>query len=132
MQFIAIPVVIGIIAYTVYSIFDLFVRRKERLEIIDKLGDKFGLELLGNKLNLDFSRSSYGALKGGCLLAGLGIGLLVGLLIANYYFPVSSGEDWRLGEMRSLVYGSSVLLFGGLGLLSAFLLERKLSKKNKE
>ena len=34
--------------------------------------------------------------------------------------------------MTSIIYGASVLLFGGAGLITAFLIENKISKKNKD
>ena len=39
-------------------------------------------------------------------------------------------DDWRVyRETVSLVYGACVLVFGGIGLVAAFITELKLSKK---
>lgn len=76
------------------------------------------------RLSANFSFSS---LKAGCLLAGVGLGLLVGFIISvsttNYDL-----KNWGEREMVSSIYGASVLLFGGIGLIIAFLVEMKITK----
>lgn len=49
MDFIAVPVVIGIVFYGVYKLFELFVCKSERLKIIDKLGDKLSASDISGK-----------------------------------------------------------------------------------
>ncbi|KAA6305525.1 hypothetical protein EZS27_042822, partial [termite gut metagenome] len=82
MDFIMAPLIVGIIALCIYKLFELFVCKRERLSIIEKLGDKLTLPVELNKLSLpDYSHSrpfSFGALKAGCLLMGIGLGLFVG------------------------------------------------------
>ena len=46
MDFIMIPLVVGIITYGIYSFFELIVRRKERIMFIEKIGEKFDTSLL--------------------------------------------------------------------------------------
>ena len=127
MDFIMVPAVIGIITLGIYKLFELFVRKKERLMIIDKIGDKFTPEILSGKI--DFSTNipklSSSALKFGCLFMGLGIGMLVAFAV-HYNFADFMESSYQI---RSAVYGSCVLLFGGLGLLIAFIVELKVSKK---
>ena len=122
-----VPAVIGIITLGIYKLFELFVRKKERLMIIDKIGDKFTPEILSGKI--DFSTNipklSSSALKFGCLFMGLGIGMLVAFAV-HYNFADFMESSYQI---RSAVYGSCVLLFGGLGLLIAFIVELKVSKK---
>jgi hypothetical protein len=130
MEIIAIPAIVWIITTGVYSIFELFARKKERMALIDKLGEKIGPELLEGRLKLNsLGRNSFGVLKWGALLASLGLGLLVGFLISNHYFPSDLRESWRFNEMRGMIYGASMLIFGGLALLIVFLVEYRLSKK---
>ncbi|NDV82759.1 hypothetical protein D0T87_12325 [Bacteroides sp. 51] len=127
MNYLVIPVVVGIITYGIYKLFELFVCRRERLNIIDKLSENTALPT--DKLSLDSyfqSSFSYSALKAGCLLMGIGLGLLVGFIISNnidYY------KNWDLRQTSSLIIGSCVLLFGGIGLITAFLIELKIGKK---
>ena len=127
MDFIMVPAVIGIITLGIYKLFELFVRKKERLIIIDKIGDKLTPDILNGKI--DFSTNipkfSFSALKFGCLFMGFGIGLLVAFAV-HYNFADFVENAYYL---RSAVYGSCVLLFGGLGLLIAFIVELKVSKK---
>ena len=127
MDFIMVPAVMGIITLGIYKLFELFVRKKERLTIIDKIGDKLTPDILNGKI--DFSTNipkfSFSALKFGCLFMGLGIGLLVAFAV-HYNFADFVEKTYYL---RSAVYGSCVLLFGGLGLLIAFIVELKVSKK---
>ncbi len=131
MDFITAPAVVGIIFYTIYRIFDLLVRRKERQMFIDKLdADKLSADFKLPDLS-ESKAPSFGALKWGCLLVGLGLGLLVGLMI-NFSFlrEINDMNDWtQIYRAYSVAYGSSVLIFGGIGLLVAFIIERKYDKK---
>ena len=107
MDFITIPLVVGIICAGIYGLFELFVRKKERLAIIEKISNNLDASAFEGKLGLPnyMSRVSFSALKVGCLLAGIGLGLMI---------------------------GASVLLFGGIGLIVAFIIELKLNKDKKD
>ena len=134
MDFITIPLVVGMITLGIYKLFELFVRKKERLMIIDKAGDKLDSSMLQSQISTPikiFNRFSSGTLKAGCLLIGVGLGLLVGFLITNVVIPeyVNGSDNWQVRQTVGVVYGASVLLFGGLSLLTAFLVEMKYSKK---
>ena len=135
MNFISVPVICGIFVLGFYKLFELFVCKKERLAIIEKIGEKFSPDMLENKINLpSVGNVSFSALKFGCLLTGLGLGLLVAYLICTTtlegYAEMSSNRfNGNLRETISVIYGACVLLFGGIGLLTAFLVELKISKK---
>lgn len=135
MDFIMVPVVCGIFVLGFYKLFELFVCKKERLLIIEKMGEKFTPEMLGNKINLSsVGNVSFSALKFGCLFVGLGLGLLVAYLVCTTtlegYAEMSSNRfNGNLRETISVIYGACVLLFGGAGLLTSFLIELKISKK---
>ncbi|MEG1332558.1 MAG: DUF6249 domain-containing protein [Bacteroides sp.] len=134
MDFISVPVIVGIVFLGVYKLFELFVCKSERLKVIDKLNDRLYSADITGKLSLpnyQQPRFSFGALKAGCLMVGIGLGLLIGFFICLNAFPdyQTSISDWRGREVSSIIYGSCVLLFGGLGLLIAFLIELKTSKK---
>ena len=43
MDFIVVPLTTGIVFAAIYGLFELFVRRKERLAIIEKIGDNWML-----------------------------------------------------------------------------------------
>jgi hypothetical protein len=134
MDFIMVPLIVGICTLGIYKLFELFARRKERLTIIEKLGDKFDPSVLDFKFSLpvkSIGNSSFGTLKIACLLLGVGLGLLVGFFIVQSYMSVQfvDGNHNFYYDTASVIYGASVLLFGGLGLLVAFLVELKNTKK---
>ena len=70
MDFIMVPAVMGIITLGIYKLFELFVRKKERLMIIDKIGDKLTPDILNGKIDFstDIPKLSFSALKFGCRL----------------------------------------------------------------
>ena len=134
MDFIMVPVVCGIFVLGFYKLFELFVCKKERLLIIEKMGEKFTPEMLGNKINLSsVGNVSFSALKFGCLFVGLGLGLLAAYLICRTtiddYVVRNADWNWEVRQTISVIYGACVLLFGGVGLLASFLVELKISKK---
>ena len=135
MDFIMVPVVCGIFVLGFYKLFELFVCKKERLLIIEKMGEKFSSDMLENKIKLpSVGNLSFSALKFGCLFVGLGLGLLAAYLICTAtlegYAEMPSGRfNGNLRETISVIYGACVLLFGGAGLLTSFLIELKISKK---
>ena len=133
MDFITIPLVVGIISLGIYKFFELLICRRERREIIGKLDsealiDYLKLVPMGLRTGATIRTASEtapgiptGALKIGCLLLGLGIGLLFGFMLihlteAQYY-------------QKDVVYGGAVLTFGGLGLIVSFIVERVLSRR---
>ena len=122
MDFISVPLVVGIVCAGIYGLFELFVRKRERLAIIEKIGDKLDASAFDGKLGLpNYMRNfSFSSLKAGCLLAGIGLGLLVGFII-NMCMATNSYYDdgWYRHEVAGTAYGASVLLFGGIGLIVA-------------
>ncbi len=133
LDFITIPLVVGMITLGIYKLFELFVRKKERLNIIEKIGEKFDASMIENKFSFPVKFSSGGVfstLKIACLLLGVGLGLLMGYIICYNTLPGYTGEyNHNTREISSVIYGSSVLLFGGLGLLLAFVTEMNFLKK---
>lgn len=134
MDFIMVPTIIGIITLGFYKLFELFVCKKERLLIIEKMGEKFTPDMLDHKINFSsVGNVSFSALKFGCLFVGIGLGLLVAYLICTTtidgYVERNANWSWEVRKSISVIYGACVLLFGGAGLLTSFLIELKISKK---
>jgi hypothetical protein len=132
MEFITIPLVVGICVAGVYGLFELFVRRKERLTIIEKVCEKLDVSTFEGKLDFGsyMPKFSFSALKAGCLMTGTGLGILVGFILNNLPLIYQSYKNnWY---DNNAAYGASVLLFGGLSLIVAFVIEIKMAKKNKE
>lgn len=128
MDFITVPAILFIIGYFVYKLFELFVCKKERLYLIEHAKDASlegqKLPILPNMgLNISFS-----ALKWGCFFVGLGLGMLVAFTIClcalgwNEY-----SSSWYASKVQ-VVFGGSIFLFGGLGLIIAFIIEMKMKK----
>ena len=138
MDFITIPLVVGIVTLGIYKLFELFVRKKERLSIIEKIGEKFDASMIENKFSFPskiFKNFSFGSLKAGCLLMGVGLGLLVGFVICISTirgYNLGGSIDWAVRDTAGIVYGASVLIFSGFGLIAAFIVEMKYSKKDKD
>jgi hypothetical protein len=128
MDFIMVPAVMTIITLGVYKLFELFVCKKERIMLIEKMDER---GLLMDTPKLRGSSFSFSALKIGCLLAGMGLGLLLGYLICYATIPnyFTADRDWMYRETVSLIYGACVLGVGGIGLIVAFITELKLNKK---
>lgn len=138
MSYITGWIIVGIVTLGIYKLFELFVGKKERLTLIEKLGDKLDPSVLGGKLNFPIgasfmpaSRVSFSSLKLGSLLLGMGIGLFVGYIVCASTIPHYFTEDgWRINEIASLIYGACVLLFGGLSLVIAFVVELIIVRKD--
>lgn len=129
-----VPAIIGIVTYGIYKLFELFVRKKERLSIIEKLGDK--LSSSNPDLNLHIpalfeNTGKFNTLKFACLLLGVGLGLMIGYVICLNSVPGFNTGNYGNNAYQtiSVVYGASVLIFGGLGLLVAFLVEMNYIKR---
>lgn len=67
LDFIMVPLVVGIITLGIYKLFELFVCRRERLTVIEKIGDKLILPVGLSKISLpSYNNSlpfSFGTLK---------------------------------------------------------------------
>ena len=135
-DFISIPLVVGIITYGIYALFELFAHRRERLIMIDKL-DKINPSLLNTRIPVPgntlpgfnpASSSFFKTLRTAALMIGIGIGLLVGFWINSSYPDIMYNNVPRSWDLLSILYGAPVLLFGGLSLIVAFLIELRLRK----
>jgi len=133
MDFISVPVTFGIGAYAFYKLIELFVRKKERLLISEKISL---LENV-NTENLNLSKlfgeekmfkNQFLTLRIGSLLMGLGLGLLLGYIIVQSSMVISGELSYEMRETMSVIYGASTLLFGGLGLVAGFIVEIRMKK----
>lgn len=115
---------VAIVFGVIYKLFELFVGRKERMMIIEKLGDKLTPDTFKNGIFYHTGLFSFGGLRMGCLMIGLGVGLLVGygIISATQYSYFDGNRPY---EVTSVVYGACVLLGGGTGLVISYLIEKK-------
>jgi len=140
MDFIIAPLTTGIVFYFIYMTFELFTRKDERMKLIEKIGhnlapsDSSVLKFEFGSLLPAFNKKSFLSLRFGCLLLGIGLGLLIGLFLCLWIrtgLQLNDG-DWQTRNFYSVAYGSSVLLFGGLGLLISYFIESKSNKKEEQ
>lgn len=135
MDFIMAPAIVGIVFLSIYKIFELIVRRKERMTIIEKFS---GIDCKDMKLPDLSSEKIFGrfvSLRFGCLFLGIGLGLLIGIAICTNLRPAGILLGDSVFEMRNvaaMVNGASVMLFGGLGMLISFIIESIMSRKEKK
>ena len=135
MDFLEAPLVIGILGYFTYMIFELFARKQERMSLIEKMGqsltpiDSSILNAQFSSLLPSFRKKSFTALRTGCLFVGLGLGLLTGLVIC--LLIVNSNIHWD-NSFSFMALVAPILLFGGLGLIISYLIESKSAKKDKQ
>ncbi len=139
MDFITVPLTTGIVVLGFYKLIELFARKKERILLVEKLSTLQNFEapninlsgLFGENNNL---RGKFMTLRIGSLLVGLGLGLLIGFLIGQLalghnFNSLNTDIYYRTRNLMSLIYGASTLLFGGLGLITGFIVEHKISGK---
>ena len=131
-------VVTFIIFSFIYMVFELFARRGERKMLIEKIVEiskadvgRYLNEYLGNTgmANI-FRMRSHGSIRGALLMLGIGIGVMAGffinyLLVGDAYLTSRRHWDVCNEEVVVVIYIASVCIFGGLGMLIAYFIERK-------
>ncbi len=125
--------VVGTITLGIYKLFELFVCRRERMMLLERMLASDLKELPRFSYGWRF-RFSFSALKWGCLLMGIGLGVLLGYAICWNTIPSFPGDTlyYPSNSLVAVIFGASILLMGGVGLLVAFVVELKLGKKDGE
>lgn len=96
---------------TIYGIFFLFIRKRERMALLER-----GLD----PRSFEKESSNFSTLKYGLLLTGVGLGILLANIIVS------------IGAMGSEpAYFSFITLFGGLALIIDYIIESRLIKQHK-
>lgn len=144
MQELMAIVIVGIVTLGIYRLFELFVKKKERLAIIDKLGDRISSGEIEKALNfpvfrkINYSYSSW-ALKISLLMIGVGLGAIIAFFIQYQVIGdllLQNHDAWEvrrnLHGFQEIIYLSCIAVFGGIGLLSAYLIELKQRNKDHE
>jgi hypothetical protein len=115
--------IVGFVVLGIYKIFELFVRRKERLTFIEKLASlKFDSSEPIHLPNLLFEKQDSGSwpLRISLLLIGIGLGSLCAFFIQMYY-----GYSVLNWNQINMINAASICFFGGIGLFIAFMIELK-------
>lgn len=122
--------VVGIIVLGIYKVIELFVRRRERLMLVEKLeGEAFAEFIRNGGIPSTEPRKTglrFGVLHFASAMLGLGLGLVVTFSISSTFFLEDFHQYWHI---RQLCEGGCVLLFTGLALVISFIVEYKLTHK---
>ena len=113
---------------TIYKVVELFVRKRERLMLINKLTEISNVDFKG--INLYNSGNKFTALRIGWLMLGVGMGFLLGFLInmmATYgKYAYDFDSIWRFHtHVAGIVYIACICICGGTGLLLSYRAEHK-------
>lgn len=127
--------VLAIVTFGIYKIFELFVRRNERMSIIEKFSTGIDPQILMNQFSLPIYQSRDNgswAIRIGLLLLGIGLGVVIAAIIDLLAVPPTSGGEvfYEFRNTISVLYPALAAVFGGLGLVSAYFIEKKKDKSN--
>lgn len=141
MDFISVPFVLFIIGETLYRIIKLYATRRERILYIEKMSE-MPTVAPGTPMpavcyppmpdNIGSSSGRFTALRWAMVLVGIGVGMLFGILIDLAFNPglINNPYDFTHG-IYSVIFASSMFIFGGLGLVTAYIIEsRQIARLN--
>jgi hypothetical protein len=128
MDWITPPLICAIIFGCIYKVVELFVRKRERLMLINKITEISNTDFKG--INLYSSGNKFMALRIGWLMLGVGFGFLFGFLInwiaTNGKYATEFGTAWGYHKaVGSIAYVACICICGGIGLLLSYRAERK-------
>lgn len=149
MESLAQMVIIPSIFYFIYLIFELYARRKERMAIIEKLSEGIDPSIINQlgakKIRFNIENKSAWTIRIGLLLFGIGLGVVIVALLEAFSSGASIQEyaslDWDkinminrspIRQAFNVLYPASAALFGGIGLITAFFVERKFKIKDEQ
>jgi hypothetical protein len=133
--------IVGFLVLGTYKLFELFVRRSERLAIIEKLFLSTENKEISGAIqlpNISFGKTdvSSWSLRFSLLLIGVGVGCLLAFFTQYAMLDLSVSYDkdnWEVrnavNETKAFIHFSFISIFGGIGLLSAYLIESRQAKK---
>ena len=135
MDWITAPLVCAIIFGCIYKVVELFVRKRERLILINKITEISNTDFKG--INLYSSGNKFTGLRIGWLMLGVGCGFLFGFLInytvTNGQYATNFDNVWRYHSVAGgIVYVACICIFGGIGLLISYCTERKVENSENQ
>lgn len=127
----------AIVFISIYLIIRLFVRRKERLIFMNKIdtldAEKLKCLNFGDLMAAKDNNMKW-PLRISFLMLGIGLGTLLAYLMCKGFgvYEISYYGTGNYRAQTTVTYIAGTLLFGGLGLLASYLIERKEQRKDKE
>ena len=124
-------IVVPTVMYFLYKFLDSLIRKKERILLIEKLETLHPQSLQISEAfgSTDFiPNKRFSGLRFGLLLTGIGLGLLLAwALMAIVYVELESyiKDSYRYREMLNIIFLATPALFGGIGLIISYVIERK-------
>ena len=127
MDWITAPLICAVIFGCIYKVVELFVHKRERLMLINKLTEISNVDFKG--INLYNSGNKFTGLRIGWLLLGVGCGFLLGFLInmmaTEGHYATEYGNAWSYHHaIGGIVYVACICICGGIGLLLSYRAER--------
>ncbi len=127
----------GIVFLAIYKVFELFVRRGERMAMIEKLSSGIDPQILRQQFKAPLYNNSnfnFWSIRIGLLLLGIGLGLAIATIM-DLYAVSQAGDGFSIDrEFRNttaILYPALSAVFGGIGLVIAYFVERKDARKNR-
>ncbi|MDR0541497.1 MAG: hypothetical protein LBH19_04715 [Dysgonamonadaceae bacterium] len=132
--------IVGFVILGIYKLFELFVKKNERMALIEKLPAFLPAGETRSVINfpeISLMKKDYDSwpLRFSLLLIGVGLGCLLAFLFQYNLidFPKNDEGKWEIrreiAHIRFVLYFSFIAVFGGLSLFIAYLIERKSFKK---
>ena len=124
--------IVGIVFYFIFAIWDRIATRKERTKFLESIATMTPETMAAFKdmnpsWEVQTKKDPKGILRPACLLLGLGLGLLIVWIGLTYWLPYEDTDCLfgTHGAINGFLMLASPLFFGGLGLVIAYLIERK-------
>jgi hypothetical protein len=130
---------LGFVVLGIYKVFELFVKKNERIALIEKMSAVFNANEVDKVIKfpeISFAKRGYEswALRIALLLVGIGLGCLLAFCVQFCLFIESKVhlDNWEYRNVLFVLYFSFITMCGGLSLFIAYLIEKQQLKKQKD
>ena len=128
MDWITAPLICAVVFGCIYKVVELFVHKRERLMLINKLTEISNVDFKG--ISLYSSGNKFTGLRIGWLMLGVGCGFLFGffinLMATGGQYAYDFDKTWRYHSVvGGIVYVACICICGGIGLLLSYRAERR-------